>query len=127
MQIRHKLPRAGQLARSGQEVSREARARLAWMDFYRTRGRNAALTTRRCGISRKAFYRWWHRYDPHDLTTLENRSHRPHRRRLPTWTPALADRVLALRRHYPRWGKDKLAVLLAREGRRVAVSMPWVT
>lgn len=123
MQIRHKLPRAGQRARSGQELSRQARARLAWMDFYRTHQRKAALTCRRFGISRQTFYRWWRRYDPHELTTLEDRSHRPHRRRQPTWTPALADRVLALRRLYPRWGKDKLAVLLAREGRRVSVSM----
>ena len=111
-------PRAG----SGVELSRTAHARLTWMDFYR-RHRNAALTCRRFGLSRKTFYRWWRRYDPHDLTTLEGRSHRPHRRRQPTWTPQLADRVLALRRQYPRWGKDKLAVLLAREGRRVSVSM----
>jgi transposase InsO family protein len=92
------------------------------MDFYRTH-RNAALTARRFGISRQSFYHWWRRFDPLDLTTLEDRSHRPHRRRQPTWTPALADRVLALRHQYPRWGKDKLAVLLAREGQRVSVSM----
>jgi len=104
------------------ELSRAARARLAWMDFYH-RHRNAALAGRRFGISRKTFYRWWRRYDPHDLTTLEDRSHRPHRRRQPTWTPELADRVLALRRQYPRWGKDKLAVLLRRDGCRVSVSM----
>jgi len=109
-------------AGSGVELSRAARARLLWIDFYRCQ-RNAALTCRRFGLSRPTFYRWWRRYDPHDLTTLEDRSHRPHRRRQPTWTPELADRVLTLRRQYPRWGKDKLAVLLAREGRRVSVSM----
>jgi len=104
------------------ELSRVARTRLTWMDFYR-RQRNAALTCRRFGLSRQTFYRWWRRYDSRDLTTLEDRSRRPHRRRQPTWTPELADRVLALRRQYPRWGKDKLAVLLARAGRRVSVSM----
>jgi transposase InsO family protein len=92
------------------------------MDFYR-RHRNAALTGRRFGISRQSFYRWWRRYDPRDLTTLEDRSHRPHRRRQPTWPPQLADRVLALRRLYPRWGKVKLAILLRREGQRVSISM----
>ncbi len=106
----------------GQELSREARARLQWMDFYRAH-RNAALTCRRFGISRQTFYRWWRRFDPHDLTALEDRSHRPHRRRQPTWTPELADGVLQLRRQYPRWGKDKLAVLWARQGRPVSVSM----
>lgn len=122
MQIQAKMPRARQLAGSGVELSREARARLAWMDFYRTH-HNAALTCRRFGISRQTFYRWWRRFEPPDLSTLEDRSHRPHRRRQPTWTAELAERVQALRQQYPRWGKDKLAVLLAREGRRVSVSM----
>ncbi len=123
MQIRYgKVPRARQLAGSGQELSREARVRLTWMDFYRSR-RNVALTCRRFGISRQTFYRWWRRFDPQDLGTLEGRSHRPHRRRQPTWTPELAERILRLRRQYPRWGKDKLAVLLARERRPVSVSM----
>lgn|SRR5262244_512427 len=117
-----KVPRARQLAGSGVELSREARTRLGWMDFYRTH-RNAALTCRRFGISRQTFYRWWRRFDPQNLSTLEDRSHRPHRRRQPTWTPELAERVLALRHQYPRWGKDKLAVLLARQGGRVSVSM----
>jgi len=92
------------------------------MDFYRTH-QNAALACRRFGISRHTFYRWWRRFDPQDLSSLEARSHRPHRRRQPTWTAELAERVLALRRQYPRWSKDKLAVLLAREGRHVSVSM----
>ncbi len=116
------LPRARQLARTGKELSREARVRLGWMDFYR-RGRNVARTCRHFGISRQTFYRWRRRYDPQNLATLEPRSHRPHRRRQPTWSPALAGRVLALRQQFPRWGKDKLVVLLAREQRQVSTSM----
>lgn len=115
-------PRPLPRVRCGPELSRAARARLAWMDFYRTH-HNAALTCRRFGLSRQTFYRWWRRYDPHELTTLEDRSRRPHRRRQPTWAPDLADRVLALRRQYPRWGKVKLAILLGREGRGVSISM----
>jgi putative transposase len=82
-----------------------------------------ALTCRHFGISRQIFYRWQKRYDPLNLTTLESRSHRPHRRRQPTWSAALIERVLALRHQYPRWGKDKLVVLLAREQRLVSASM----
>ena len=93
------------------------------MDFYLSHRRNAALTCRHFAISRQTFYRWWRRYDPYHLSTLEERSHRPHRRRQPTWTPQLAERVLRLRLQYPRWGKDKLAVLLLREGVRVSISM----
>jgi transposase InsO family protein len=92
------------------------------MDFYR-RCRNVARTCRHFGISRQTFYRWQRRYDPQNLNTLESRSHRPQRRRQPTWSPALAERVLALRRQFPRWGKDKLVILLAREQRPVSTSM----
>jgi transposase-like protein len=47
------------------------------MLFYYFNGRNAARTCRHFGISRQTFYRWKRRFDRHDLTTLEERSHRP--------------------------------------------------
>jgi len=123
MQVRNgELPRARQLARTGKELSREARARLDWMDYYR-RCHNVALTCRHFGISRQIFYRWQKRYDAQNLSTLESGSHRPHRRRQPTWSPAAAERVLTLRRQFPRWGKDKLAVLLRRQPHPLSVSM----
>jgi transposase InsO family protein len=93
------------------------------MLFYYFNGRNVARTCRHFDISRQSFYRWKRRFDRHDLTTLEARSHRPKKVRQPTWTPVLAGRVLALRKQYPRWGKDKLAVLLRREQRTVSISM----
>jgi len=105
------------------EVSREARLRLQWMDYYQAHGRNAALTCRHFGISRQTFYRWKRRYRPGDLTTLESRSHRPRRRRQPTWSLELSQAVLKLREQYPRWGKDKLVVLLRREEWQVSTSM----
>src|SRR5438128_9351197 len=108
------LPRARQLARTGKELSREAKVRLEWMDFCR-RTQNVARTCRHFGISRQTFYRWQRRYDALNLLTLEARSPRPHRHRQPTWSTRLADRVLALRQRYPRWGKDKLAVLLLQQ------------
>jgi transposase InsO family protein len=117
------LSEARQLARLGKSLSRAARTRLQWMLFYFFNGRNAALTCRHFGISRQTFYRWWRRFDRHDLATLEERSHRPHHIRQPTWTPTLAERVLALRKQYPCWGKDKIVVLLARKKLPVSVSM----
>src|SRR3990170_5269118 len=124
MQIRSgKIPKARQRARLGSELSRAGALRLQWMTHYLQHGRNAAFTCRHFGISRETFYRWWRRYDPHNLSTLEGRSHRPHRRRQPTWSTELAERVLRLRRQFPRWGKDKLVILLRREGRWVSISM----
>jgi putative transposase len=96
--------------------------RLSWMDFYRDT-QNVALTCRRFGISRQTFYRWRKRYEPLDLTSLEERSHRPHQVRRPTWSFLFERKVLTLRLQFPRWGKDKLAVLLRRSGEQVSISM----
>jgi len=104
-------------------LSRPTKQHLAWLDYYRQHGRNAALTCRYFGISRQTFYRWHRRFDPQDLTTLEPRSHRPRRVRHPTWSPTVAQAVRRLRQTYPRWGKDKLVILLRREGVTVSTSM----
>jgi len=117
------LPRSRYLERPAIDLSQKARQRLRWFDYYRAHGHNAALTCRYFGISRQTFYRWKRRYDPQNLSTLEDRSHQPHHRRHPTWTAEQAERVRGLRERYPRWGKDKLAVLLRREGWSVSVSM----
>ena len=124
MQIKAlRWPRSRYLERGAAELSREARKRLQWFDHYQAHGRHAALTCRYFGISRQTFYRWKRRYDAQNLHTLEDRSHRPHRRRRSTWTAEQTERVRRLREQYPRWGKDKLAVLLRREGWAVSVSM----
>ncbi len=119
----YELPEARRLAGLGKGLSRTGETRLQWMLFYFFNGRNAQRTCRHFGISRQTFYRWKRRFDRHDLSTLEARSHRPHQVRRPTWTSALAEQVLALRKRYPRWGKDKLAVLLRRARCCVSVSM----
>ena len=49
--------------------------------------------------------------------------HKPRRLRQPTWSPELALAVLHLREQYPRWGKDKLVVLLRERGWQVSTSM----
>ncbi|HEX5424211.1 MAG TPA: integrase core domain-containing protein [Candidatus Acidoferrales bacterium] len=118
-----KVPKARELSRFGYALSRPAQLRLQWMTHYLQNGRNAAFTCRHFGMTRQTFYRWWRRYDPHNLTSLEDRSHRPHHRRQPTWTAAQSQAVLDLRREYPRWGKDKLVVVLRRKGLRFSTSM----
>jgi transposase InsO family protein len=96
---------------------------LKWFDHYQARGHNAALTCRYFGISRQTFYRWKRRYNPYHLGSLEERSHRPRRLRRPTWSCELELAVLHLREQYPRWGKDKLVVLLRGEKWHVSTSM----
>ena len=118
-----RVPERSWLSEFVLELSPEARRRLKWMDYYLAHGHNARRTCRHFDISPQTFYRWWRRYDAHDLTTLEARSRRPRHRRQPTWSPALAAAVRRLRTTYPRWGKDKLVVLLRREGWAVSTSM----
>src|SRR5258706_13626209 len=114
---------ARQLAGLGKKLSRVAQTRLQWMLFYYFNGRNGRRTCRHFGISRQTFYRWKRRFDRHDLSTLEERSHRPRQVRRSTWAPELAERVLSLRKQYPRWGKNKLVVLLRREKAAVSPSL----
>lgn len=117
-----KPARSGRLATTGVELSRAAQVRVAWMDFY-GRHHNVALTCRHFGMARQTFYRWRQRYQPLDLTSLEERSHCPHHRRQPTWAFPLERKILTLRLQFPRWGKDKLAVLLRQQGEKVSTSM----
>ena len=89
------IPNATRLAKIP-DLSRTAKQRLKWLDYYFAHGRNAALPCRHFGISRQTFYRWRPRYDPHDLTTLEDRSRRPKRVRQRQWSPELVAAVLVL-------------------------------
>ena len=50
------------------------------------------------------------------MESLEDRSHRPRHVRQPTYSVELVESVLRLREEYHRWGKDKLVILLRRDG-----------
>jgi len=116
------LPGASRLRRIA-DLSREANKRLQWFEYYEAHGKNGRLTCRYFGISPQTFYRWKRRYDPKQLETLESRSHRPRRLRRPTWTGEQVEVVFKLREEYPRWGKDKLGVLLREQGIIISASM----
>lgn len=96
------------------KLSDKARQRVAWMDAYRECG-NAAQVCRHFSIPLRTFWRWRKRYDPWDLKSLEHQSKKPHQspRKIP-W--AVEHAVLAMKRAHPRWGKEKLALALARNG-----------
>jgi len=113
----------GTLRKLAPELSREALKRLAWFDYYEGKGsRNALLTCRHFGISPQTFYRWKRRYESRDPSSLEDHSHRPKRVRQPTYSKELVEVVLALREEYPRWGKNKLTVMLGEKGYQASAS-----
>ncbi len=105
------------------DLSRDARRRLAMVDWHRAHGANVSRTARHFGFSRPTVYRWLGRYDRFRLETLEDRPSAPRRRRRPTWTIEQLAAVRQMRLRYPRWGKDKLRVLLRRVGIVLSVSM----
>jgi len=102
-------PGAARLAEIPVGLSAAARQRLRWFDYWASHDHNVALTRRHFGIS------WRARYNPRHLRSLEARSRRPRRVRQPATSPAL-------RRQYPRWGKDKLVGLLHRQGWSVSAA-----
>lgn len=103
-------------------LSKEATKRLGWFDYYYSHGRNARLTCRYFGISPQTFYRWKKRYNPRHLKTLDDHSHRPRNIRQPTYSVELVWAVVRLREKYPRWGKNKLVILLLAKGHQVSAS-----
>ena len=117
------VPGASRLARLQVELSKKARQRLKWFDYYNSHDHNARLTCRHFDISPQTFYRWKGRYNLRHPASLEERSHRPRHLRQPTYSVELVETVLRLREEYPRWGKDKLVVLLHREGFDCSASM----
>src|SRR5512143_818518 len=104
------------------DLSREAAKRVKWFDYYYGHGCNARLTCRHFDISPQTFYRWKVRYNPKDLTTLEGKSHHPKNVRRPEYSAELVAAVIRIREAHPRWGKDKLRVLLEREGQYTSAS-----
>ena len=115
MNVYSKVPGYARLA-SISVLSRKARQRLKWFEYYRSHNQNARLTCRYFGISPQTLYRWERRYDPRHTKSLEDRSHRPRHVRQPSYSVELVEAVLKSSEEYPRWGKDKLVILLHREG-----------
>ena len=117
-------PLRRQWFRIAPSLSREARRRLRWMEFYLAHHRAVRLTCRHFGISSATFYRWWGRYDPRRLESLEDdpRTRRPKRVRHPQTPPEVVRLIRTVRERYPRWGKVKLGVVLRREGCPVSVA-----
>ena len=115
MNIYSTIPGANRLA-CIPALSKKAKQRLKWFDYYQFHNQNARLTCRYFGISAQTFYRWKRRYDPRHTESMEDRSHRPRQVRQPTYSVELIYAVLKSRQEYPRWGKDKLVILLHREG-----------
>lgn len=93
-----------------------AQQRLQVLAWHEQHGRNVRLTARHFGRSPDTISRWTRAFAARGPAGLEDRSRRPKRLRQPTTPSAVVIRIRELRERYPRWGREKLRVLLAREG-----------
>jgi putative transposase len=112
----YRVWRLGWTDLSQKEVDR-LRALRIWQQT-----RDIGLVCESFGISRATLYRWAKRFDPGDLGSLRDRSRRPRRLRGPRWSGELIIALRDLRTRYPRWGRDKLVVLLGEQGWKTSAS-----
>lgn len=103
-------------ARREVTLSREAKHRLKVIRWHEEHGSNVTRTANHFSHSRTSIQAWVKRYQWQGAAGLEEHSHRPQHCRQSTWTAAFERRVLKLREQFPRWGKDKLVVILRNEG-----------
>lgn len=66
------------------------------------------------GVSRATLFRWKRQYKIYGLAGLEDISKKPNKLRNPSWTQEVQQRVFALRKEFPLWGKEKIAVIYKR-------------
>ena len=117
------LPNSQALSRvNPKRISPEARFRLRFIDCYRQGNRNGgrrsvAEVCRLFGITRSLFYKWYKRFDPSNLSTLERRSSRPHRVRQATYDISLVSLVRQYRqdRDFATYSGKKLARIFQRD------------
>ncbi len=103
------------------ELSQKELDRLRAMTIYRET-KEVELVCESFGISRATLYRWLKRWDPKDWDSLKEGSRRPRRVRRALWSWELVRAVKELREEYPRWGKDKIGVLVRDQGYEVSTS-----
>lgn len=94
------------------KLSKAAKNRLEWIIYYETRAiKNASLTCRHYGLSRKTLYKWLNRFEDTNLRTLEDQDRAPKHTRQKEYTPLQYERVVKLRKEHIRYGKIKLLTI----------------
>lgn len=94
------------------QLSAAAKARLEWMIFYCTIGKQNALSTSSYfGIAPKTFHKWKKRFNPKYVQSLEDHSRTPHHKR--TWQVSSEEeqQIIDLRKKHLKYGKVKLKIL----------------
>ena len=101
------------------KISEKAKYRIgqlkAWLAMQE-QGITSQKASILLGVSRANLYRWKNKLEEKGLKGLEDGSRRPKHLRCPRWEVKLIEAIREIRQLYPRWGKNKLKVMLKREG-----------
>lgn len=110
------LPNNAALARiHSVKLSKQAKHRLGIIEHYLRVTHNVSLTCRHYAITRSYFYKWYRRYDPKYLGSLESRSRRPRRVRPATYDTSFVTLIRRLRTDYPSYSAKKLSRIVQRD------------
>lgn len=93
-------------------MSREVKLRLRWFEYYLQHDGNVSLTCRHFGIARTTFLRWFKRFDPTDVSTLEDKSRRPKTFRQPEVSDRAEELVRMLRQKFPHLDRNVICEVL---------------
>lgn len=97
-------------------LSLKAQEKLEWIIFYYTIAKkNALYTASYFGINPKTLHKWIKRFNEKNLSTLEEKSRRPHKTREWMVTKEEEVNIIKLRKDNLELGKTKLKVLYKRE------------
>lgn len=97
------------------KLSKQAKFRLQIIEHYLHTTHNVSLTCRHYAITRSYFYKWFKRYNPNYLVTLESQSTRPHAIRQATYDTDFVALIRRLRTDYPSYSSKKLARIVLRD------------
>lgn len=110
------LPNNAALARIRDvKLSNQAKHRLKIIEHYLRVTKNVSLTCRHYAITRSYFYKWYRRYNPKYLASLESQSTRPKRVRQATYDLSFVSLIRKLRTDYPSYSAKKLARIVFRD------------
>lgn len=105
------------------QLSEPARQRLMWIAEFVTNGQSISETCARLSIARSTFHRWLERFDPEDLSSLEECTQDLFAVRTTSLPAETIAKIRMYREQHPLMGKEKIRkMLLSEHGQDVSCS-----
>ena len=97
------------------KIAYERKDKLDKIELLLSEGCLESVALEAMNVTRATYYRWKKSYKLSGLFGLEDESKRPINIRKPIWPKDIELRIYHLRKKYPLWGKQKIAVMYERE------------